>query len=193
MLLIITLFYLALQFPISISECNKYGIIHFNETTEVGGCEKSYFNIVINVPENIDFEPNYILRIADRDSDPAILDWENVKPNLNFSINSQTNVFTFEVEKSDANLDLSVPFFGYYTERKYISGNSDPGIQSNGSINYDDIRPNSEVSYTMKGYGDYQLYQASWNFPKNLGYATLEHNGRTVLFTNPKVDDLKVN
>ena len=198
MLLFISLFYLALQFENSLGECNQYGIIEFNDfnrSSEIIGCEKSYFNIIINVPEIVDFEPNYVLRITDQNSDTAILYWENVQPHLNFSIHSESNKVSFQVEKSDELSDLFVPFFGYYTERKFIngnSGNSTPGIQSNGSINYDNIRPNSEVSYTLKGYGDYQLFKASWNFPKNLGYATLEHNGRTVIFTSPKIDDLKV-
>ena len=187
--LIILSVFLLQNWKLCFAECDSYGTIYFNQSSEIVGCPDSYFHIEIITPINSQKEANYNLNITDETSE--ILVWESFTPTKNLSIHSKTGKFAYDVSiGSNPWSELYVPFFGTYTEHKHISNQFNPGIQSNGTINYD-IKPNSESIFHLKGYGDVQLFQASWNLANQLGYITMEHNGQTVIFSNPKANNLK--
>ena len=191
--LILSVILLSIQFEFCFANCDSYGTIYFNQSSKVVGCPDSYFNIEIVTPSTVPNTANYNLKIADgQNSDNnGILLWENVTPNLNFSISSKTENVVWDVSIANPWSEFYVPFFGLYTEHKRIKSDYNPGIQSNGTINYDNIKPNSEAIFQLKGNGDIQQFHASWNLPNNLGYISMEHNGRKVVFSNPKADNLK--
>ena len=192
--MLLKLLILSVIFEFCFAECDSYGRIYFNQSSEIVGCPDSYFNIEIVTPSNVPNDANYNLIIADESQSSdnnGILIWENVTPDLNFSICSKTEKVAWNVSTSNPWSEFYVPFFGIYTEHKRIKSHYNPGLQSNGTINYDNIKPNSEAIFQLKGYEDVQIFHASWNLPNNLGYIIMEHNGRKVMFSNPKADNLK--
>ena len=88
--------------------------------------------------------------------------------------------------------DVSVPFSIKYTEIPMTSTILHNVIFTNASIE-SEIEPNSNIKYKLSGYDQLQYYDLSWKLNNGLGFVAMENgNGRITLFTNPIMENFKV-
>ncbi len=189
------IYFLVATFGLSFvkSSCDLNGDIQPDywqkETTfSLNGCPGSYFKVDLN-PIKVGLNKSSIMNYR---FEFESVSFANEESDLTLNLASVANLAEVKVTAPDSAQPIEFPFVISYLEITELMNNQTNG-QENGTLSKDSIRSNSLQTFELTGFADLRLLDLTYEMPDNLGFVAMENgNGRITLFTNPKVNNLKV-
>ena len=156
----------------------------------LAGCPDSYFKLDFEFSQNnINDDTNYNYKLT---IDDPQLEIENETLTQDIHVNTLGDELDITIIESSTFSNVSVPFSIKYAEIPMTSTILHNLIFTNASIE-SEIQPNSNIKYKLSGYDQLQYYDLSWKLNDGLGFVAMENgNGRITLFTNPVMENFKV-